>query len=115
MPRRRPGAPPGDQILRGVLDPGATIEQESLAASLGLSTTPLREALRGLESEQLVVLRAYRDTVVAPVSIEALHEVYTVRANIEPLGAALASHAATPAELEQLEAASTRPGPRTSP
>jgi DNA-binding GntR family transcriptional regulator len=91
-------------ILRGELEPGATIEQESVAASLGLSTTPLREALRRLESEQLVVFRAHRDTIVAPVSIEALHEVYTVRVNTEPLGAALASTAATPGELRELEA-----------
>ena len=91
-------------ILRGELEPGATIEQESLAAALGVSTTPLREALRRLESEQLVVFRAHRDTIVAPVSIEALHEVYTVRVNMEPLGAALASSAATPEELSELEA-----------
>ncbi len=92
------------QILSGALEPGASINHGALAAQLGLSITPLREALRRLESEQLVINRAHRDTIVTPVSIESLHEVHVVRVHTEPLGAAIASQAASPSELNELEA-----------
>lgn len=84
-----------EQILTGDLAPGQSIDQEALAERLGLSTTPVREALRRLASERLVVIRAHRDTVVAPVSLDMLEDVYTVRLELDPLAAALAAANAT--------------------
>lgn len=79
------------QILSGERAPGSSIDQEVLAKSLGLSTTPVREALRRLESERLVNTRAHRDTVVAPVSAADLEHVYQVRLQLYPLAASLAA------------------------
>lgn len=71
------------------LAPGSTLDQEALARQLGLSTTPVREALRWLESERLVVSRAHRNTLVASLSLDLLEEVYAIRLVVE---AAAAEH-----------------------
>jgi DNA-binding GntR family transcriptional regulator len=88
-----------DRILSGEFEPGQMLDQEALSGALGLSTTPLREAVRRLESEQLVVSRAHRDVVVAPLEYETLEEVFTVRLENEPLGTRLAATHATDQEL----------------
>jgi DNA-binding GntR family transcriptional regulator len=78
-------------ILEGHFRPGESLDQEELARELGLSTTPVREAMRRLESERLVICRAHRDNIVAPLSIEMVEEVYAVRLSLDPLAASLAS------------------------
>lgn len=87
------------EIVEGSLSPGAPIDQEALAARLGLSTTPVREALRRLESEGLVVSRPHRDTIVAPLTQEQLEDTYTVRLALDPLAIALAAKHAPDEEL----------------
>jgi DNA-binding GntR family transcriptional regulator len=91
------------EILDGTLAPGTSLDQEALATRLGLSTTPVREALRRLESERLVVSRAHRDTFVAALSTEVLADTYAVRLNLDPLAVSLAAKSATPAELEAIK------------
>lgn len=76
------------QILTGALPPGMLLDQEAIASGLGLSTTPVREALRRLESERLVITRAHRDTIVAPLSLTIVEEVYAVRLSLDPLAVA---------------------------
>jgi DNA-binding GntR family transcriptional regulator len=90
------------KILEGELAPETSLDQEALAEWLGLSTTPVREALRRLESERLVVVRAHRDTVVAPLSLETVEEVYAVRLSLDPLAAALAAARADGSDAERL-------------
>jgi DNA-binding GntR family transcriptional regulator len=90
------------RILEGSLAPGSLIDQEALAADLGLSTTPVREALRRLESERLVISRAHRDTVVAPVSVELLEEVYTIRLALDPIAVSLTAQNASQDALDEL-------------
>jgi DNA-binding GntR family transcriptional regulator len=97
------------RILDGSLQPGSTINQERLAADLGLSITPLREALRRLEAEELVTLRAHKILSIAPLTRKELHELCLVRANLDPLAAALGAHEATASELETISALATRP------
>jgi DNA-binding GntR family transcriptional regulator len=92
------------EILDGTLAPGTSLDQEALAIRLGLSTTPVREALRRLESERLVVGRAHRDTFVAELSQEVLADTYAVRMNLDPLGVSLAAKFATPEDLEFISA-----------
>ena len=92
------------EILDGTLAPGTSLDQEALAARLGLSTTPVREALRRLESERLVVGRAHRDTFVAELSREVLEDTYAVRLNLDPLAVSLAAKLAKPEELEVISA-----------
>jgi DNA-binding GntR family transcriptional regulator len=94
------------KILEGDLAPGTSLDQETLAGALGLSTTPVREALRRLESERLVVSRVHRDTVVAPLSRETVEEVYAVRLSLDPLAAALAAAHASDGEREKILALS---------
>ena len=90
------------EILDGTLAPGTSLDQEALATRLGLSTTPVREALRRLESERLVVSRAHRDTFVAALSTEVLADTYAVRLNLDPLAVSLAAKWAKSAELEAI-------------
>ena len=94
------------KILEGQLAPGTSLNQEALAADLGLSTTPVREALRRLEAERLVVSRAHRDMVVAPLSVTTVEDVYAVRLSLDPLAAALAAARAVAEEKEKILALS---------
>ena len=86
------------QILAGELRPGSIIDQETLSADLELSTTPVREALSRLAAEKLVLIRAHKRVQVAPLSRDEMHEIYTVRVELEPFAAALGAEAATDAE-----------------
>ncbi len=92
------------RILNGELAPETSLDQEAIAAAFGLSTTPVREALRRLESERLVINRAHRDTVVAPLSLAALEEVYAVRLSLDPLAAGMAARSGSAEAIEQLVA-----------
>jgi DNA-binding GntR family transcriptional regulator len=98
------------KILEGELLPGTALDQESLAESLGLSTTPVREALRRLESERLVINRVHRDTIVTPLSRETVEEVYAVRLSLDPLAAGLAAvHAPAAAREKALALSHEKP------
>ncbi|MCU1492436.1 MAG: hypothetical protein JWO62_200 [Acidimicrobiaceae bacterium] len=100
-------------ILEGHFEPGSMLDQEELAQQLDLSTTPVREALRRLESERLVVRRAHRDTVVAPLSMDMVEETFTVRLALDPLAASLAATQASPEQrrLMQEHLLGEEPGP----
>lgn len=98
------------EILDGTLAPGTSLDQEALAVRLGLSTTPVREALRRLESERLVVGRAHRDTFVAELSPELLADTYAVRLNLDPMAVTLAASSADDETLKGIgELARVRP------
>jgi DNA-binding GntR family transcriptional regulator len=90
------------EILDGTLPPGTSLDQEALATRLGLSTTPVREALRRLESERLVVGRAHRDTFVAELSQDLLEDTYAVRLKLDPLAASMTAKSAKPEQLEAI-------------
>jgi len=97
------------QILEGTLAPGSTINQESLANALGLSVTPLREALRRLEGEGLIALRPHRVVSVLPLTRRELGELCVARVRLEPLAASLAAESATPRELREISALARQP------
>jgi len=73
-----------DMILDGTLHPGETLLPRHLQAQFGVSTIPVREALRTLESEGFVVTAPRRRTHVAGISMAELREVYALRRAIEP-------------------------------
>lgn len=79
------------RIINGELKPGGTLNQEQLAAELGVSTTPLREALRKLETEGFVRGRSHRDVYVTPLDPEEVTELYEVRSHLDGLAAFLAA------------------------
>jgi DNA-binding GntR family transcriptional regulator len=89
------------RIIEARLLPGARLDQETLASSLGVSTTPLREALRRLESERLVQRAAHREVMIAPLSRAELAELYEVRADVDVLAVRLAAGRASPADLAE--------------
>jgi DNA-binding GntR family transcriptional regulator len=90
-------------ILAGSLLPGARISEPGLAQELGISRTPVREALQRLAQEGLVELLPGKGARVRVLSAEEVREVYDVRALIEGEAAALAAQNAMEAELNRLE------------
>jgi DNA-binding GntR family transcriptional regulator len=90
------------RIISGVLEPAAALNQEALAPELGVSVTPVREAVRRLEAEGLVRFHAHKSVVVTPLSRDELHEIYEVRLQLDPFAASLAAKNATVAELKEI-------------
>jgi DNA-binding GntR family transcriptional regulator len=78
-------------IMSGELAPDSVINQVDLAAELGVSTTPLREALNHLRAEGLVYTDSSRDTRVAPLSSDEAVHIYELRMTLDPLAAGLAA------------------------
>jgi DNA-binding GntR family transcriptional regulator len=97
------------RILDGSMEPGSTVRQETLAAALGVSITPLREALRRLESDGLVILEAHRTLTVAPLSAVEVRELYAVRLQLDPYAAGLAAEKAPETALERIRSLAERP------
>ncbi|RDI95402.1 GntR family transcriptional regulator [Meiothermus sp. QL-1] len=93
-----------EDILQGLLPPGTRILEPELAQSLGVSRTPVREALQRLAQEGLVELVPGRGARVRVLLLEEVREVYEVRALLEGEAAALAAERASQAELGVLEA-----------
>lgn len=91
-----------EAILGGRLVPGERISEPGLAESLGISRTPVREALQRLSQEGLVELVPAKGARVRVLSREEVREVYEVRALLEAEAARLAAQHATPDELSRL-------------
>ncbi|MGW5419431.1 GntR family transcriptional regulator [Streptomyces sp. NPDC003943] len=90
-------------ITSGELRPGDPIRQDTLAARLDVSRVPLREALKTLEAEGLVVHHVHRGYFVAELSLADLEEIYRIRALLET-EAVTAAFARMPEDvLEALE------------
>ncbi|MBS7539939.1 GntR family transcriptional regulator [Ancylobacter lacus] len=93
-----------DEITRGLLPPGTTLDETALAARFGVSRTPVREAIRELAASGLVDTRPHRGAVVARPSVERLQSMFDVMAELEALCAGLCAVKITPAERRALEA-----------
>jgi len=91
-------------MLRNQLQPGERLVQSELAERLGVSRTPVREALQQLATEGLVSLQPYKGAVVARLSLSDLEEMYSVRAALEGYAGYLAAQNITDQELDQLDA-----------
>ncbi len=92
-------------ILKGELAPGERLMEIQLAQKLGVSRTPIREAIRKLELEGLVLMIPRRGAEVAKISEKSLKDVLEVRRSLEELAIELACQRMTEAELAQLERA----------
>ena len=82
-------------ILTGVLRPGERIKERDVAAQMGISTTPVKEALRRLEQDGLVVSQPRRGAVVGPLVVTPTAEILEIRAHLEALAARLAAEKMT--------------------
>ncbi|MGY1814787.1 GntR family transcriptional regulator [Blastococcus sp. SYSU D00820] len=95
-------------ILGGVLPPGTRIRQEEVAARLGASRVPVREALRILEADGLVTLVANTGAWVARLSLAECEEVYQIRERVEPLLLRYAAPHHSDDQLRELEELAVR-------
>lgn len=89
-------------ILTGELAPGTPVIEADLAARLGASRTPVREALRRLESEGLVVPRGARGSVVRNVPPDEARCIFEIRSALEALAARRAARRRDPAALNRI-------------
>jgi len=91
-------------ILNRQLKPGERLRQDDLAAQLGVSRTPIREALHQLAAEGLVTFSPYRGAYVPKPSMTDLEAIYSVRTALEGYAGYLAAQLITDEEVEHLEA-----------
>ena len=89
-------------ILRGELEPGERLMEIHLADRLGVSRTPIREAIRKLELEGLVVMIPRRGAIVASITEKDLKDVLEVRRTLEIMAAEIACDRITPELLQDL-------------
>ena len=92
------------EILDGKLKPGERIRQEELAARLSSSRIPVREALRQLESEGLVVLVPNSGAWIARLDLRECIEIYKIRERLEPLALGESVAGLTHTDLKELAA-----------
>lgn len=91
-----------DQLIMLEIRPGEPINDGKLAATMGLGRTPVREALKRLESDHLVVSYPRRGTFATVVDITELAEVSEIRELLEPLAARRAARMASPSTRVEL-------------
>lgn len=92
-----------ERILAGDIKPGDHLREVELAERLGISRTPVRDALRRLEADGLLVHEPHRGATVAQLDYQAVTELYTMREVLEGTAAALAAQHASEAELDTLQ------------
>jgi DNA-binding GntR family transcriptional regulator len=90
-------------IMSGTLLPGTFIRLDETAARLGVSITPVREALRTLRGEGMVLLEPHRGHVVAPLSRRDVEDIFWLQASIAKELAASAAERITDDEIDELE------------
>ena len=92
-----------EAILKGILKPGERLMENQLAEEMGVSRTPVREAIRKLELEGFVVAIPRKGAYVSEISYKDVHEVFEIRAALESLACGLAAERVTPEEIEEME------------
>ena len=89
-----------EAIINGTLRPGERMMEIQMAEELGVSRTPVREAIRKLELEGFVVMLPRKGAYVAGISLKDIADVFEVRASLEALASGLAAERITGEELE---------------
>ncbi|MGI6588128.1 MAG: GntR family transcriptional regulator [Peptococcia bacterium] len=92
-----------EAIIKGVLKSGERLMENQLAEEMGVSRTPVREAIRKLELEGFVVVIPRKGAYVSEMSYKDVHEIYEIRAALESLACGLAAERATADEIEEME------------
>lgn len=91
-------------IMTGKLKPGTQLRDQELSDMLGISRTPIREALLRLEDDGLIVTQANRWTLVAPINLEEAENIYSIVKVLETLALEQGIHNVTDEVLEELDA-----------
>jgi DNA-binding GntR family transcriptional regulator len=105
-------------LMTGRIAPGSTMTIRSLAASFGVSLMPVREALRRLLAEHVLVLQPNRSVALPVITRERFREITRIRTSLEGLAAEEATAHLTRADIDRLDAlnqAIERPGASRSP
>lgn len=92
-----------EAIISAALKPGERMMEIQLAEEMGVSRTPVREAIRKLELEGFVVMIPRKGAYVAGISMKDIADVFEIRSALEALAAGLAAERITEEELEELE------------
>ncbi len=92
-----------DLIVEGALAPGSKVPERELCARFSVSRTPLREALKVLAAEGLVVLEQNRGAWIGQITLAELEDVFPVMGALEALAGELAAARITPEELLEVE------------
>ena len=91
------------RIFSRALEPGAWIDEATISEELGISRTPLREALKVLAAEGLVTMKLRRGAYVTEMSEKDLRDVYHLLGLLESDAAGVVAATASPAQLQQLQ------------
>lgn len=91
-----------DRLVMLEIQPGDPINEDRLSTELGMGRTPIREALKRLERDRMVVAYPRRGTFATDVNISDLTHISEVRRTLEPLAASAAAERATPADRAAL-------------
>lgn len=91
-----------EEIMRCEIVPGTALDASSIAARYAVSKTPVRDAMRKLAAEGLVIISPRSGYRVAPITFQAVHEILDLRAAIGPHAAQQAARYATPADVAAL-------------
>jgi DNA-binding GntR family transcriptional regulator len=91
------------RILTGALRPGTPVNQAELASEFQMSPTPVREALRRLESEGLVIFVAHTMVTISPLDLKELDDLYVIRVALDPLAGRLAAINRTTDDVARLK------------
>jgi DNA-binding GntR family transcriptional regulator len=97
-----------DRILSGELSGNTRLDPTAIATSLGISRMPVREALRQLHAEGLVVMRPNRSAFVSSLTVREVEELFEIRAALEVLAVRTAIAAMTPDAMAELVALKDR-------
>ena len=92
-----------DAIVSHELEPGRKLTEDELAAQLGVSRGPVREALMRLEREGLVVIERHRGATIASWNRQDIEEIYSLRGALEELAIEWACKNATSADIADME------------
>ena len=92
-----------EAIINGTFAPGERLMEIQMADEMGVSRTPVREAIRKLEMEGFVVMIPRRGTYVSNMSIKDINDVYEIRISLDTLAAGLAAERISDEELEELQ------------
>src|SRR5579871_2261310 len=93
-----------EAIVSNILKPGTRLRADELAKKLGVSKTPVREALRKLQAEDLITLQPGNALTVKSISEEQLFEMYYTREALEGMAARLAAENAAAVDVAKLRA-----------
>lgn len=91
------------QILEGQLNPGSRIIETKLAKELGISQTPVREAIRQLSGEGIIVIVPNKGPMVRTLDMKDVFEIYTLRSVLEGLAIRLATHRASDEAIQRIK------------